>query len=240
MNLQSLILDSLDEDSLFLLNKRYSFFPTDIEIRRRLESDYLPVLDFLFNNEIEKTYHIKEGLKNLRNMFPWRIGVVYDFRTGRVENIEIRIGTNFGRYSLKGSKILFTWLDSFENKKMLREIVSYNSKNSLFSRKLDEEKSDKIRDMILNNKRLTVDITIENKSVQSFPGNPLRENYLVYPSCISQSNETNETNESNETVKLVDIESIANVEEKKTIRFTNVKIKFSPDVIKYFHVISRN
>jgi len=228
MNLQSLILDRLDEDSLFLLSQSYPSLKIDAEFKKRLESCdkevYLPVLDFLLERKNKKSYEIRSGLYNLRNCFPWRIGVVYDFRTGRIENVEVRIGTGFGRYNLKGSKILFTWLDSFENKKMLRETISYNSKTSLFSNKLSKEKSMEIRDLILNNKTLNVDISIERKNVQSFPNNPLGENYVVFVTGVGSSNNYFLVND--------------NKNETKSVRFENVKIKFAPDVKKYLSVIS--
>ena len=229
MNLQSLILDRLDEDSLFLLSQTYPTLQSDKEFRKRLESCdkeiYLPVIDYLLENKIEKSYEIRAGLYNMRNCFPWRIGVVYDYRTGRIENLEIRIGTGFGRYALRGSKTLFTWLDSSEHKKMLRETVSNNSKISLFSKKLNKEKSMEIRDLILNNKTLTVDINIEKKNVQTFQNNPLREDYVATVSGISSSNNyinLNNTYDSN----------------SKSVRFTNVNINFAPEVKKYLSVIS--
>ena len=225
MNLQSLILDRLDEHSLFLLNQNYHSLQIDKEFRKRLESCneevYLQVLDFLLiHKNLLKNNEIKLGLYNMRNCFPWKIGIVYDFRSGRVENIEIRIGTGFGRYSLKGSKILFTWLDSFENKKMLRETISDNSKTSLFSNKLSKEESMQIRDLILNNKTLSLDVYIENKNVQSFPNNPLREDFVANISGISSMN------------------NYISLNNKKSVRFENISIKFAPEVKKYLSVIS--
>ena len=224
MNLQSLILERLDEHSLFLLSQNYPSLQSDKEFRKRLESCdkeiYLPVLNFLLENKINKNYEIRAGLYNMRNCFPWKIGVVYDFRTGKVENVEIRIGTGFGRYSLKGSKILFTWLDSFENKKMLRETVSDNSKPSLFSNKLNKEQSIEIRDLILNNENLTIDLYIEKKNIQTFQNNPLREDYVVNVSGIGSSS------------------NYVNLDNRKSVRFENVHIKFAPEVKKYLSAIS--
>ena len=224
MNLQSLILERLDEHSLFLLSQNYPSLQSDKEFRKRLESCdkeiYLPVLNFLLENKINKNYEIRAGLYNMRNCFPWKIGVVYDFRTGKVENVEIRIGTGFGRYSLKGSKILFTWLDSFENKKMLRETVSDNSKPSLFSNKLNKEQSMEIRDLILNNENLTIDLYIEKKNIQTFQNNPLREDYVVNVSGIGSSS------------------NYVNLYNRKSVRFENVHIKFAPEVKKYLSAIS--
>ena len=103
---------------------------------------------------------------------------------------------------------------------MLREIISYNSKSSLFSQKLSKEKSIEIRDLILNNKTLTIDIGIEEKNVQSFPGNPLREDYVSYVSGVGSSN------------------NYVSLDERKSVRFENIPIQFSPEVKKYLSAIS--
>ena len=154
-NLKNLILDKVDDESLYILRERFPSLNIDLEWNKRLNSCdseiYLPTLYFLLENKIKKSQLINSGLYNLRNCFPWRIGVIYDFRYGQVKSVEIRIGENLGRYKFEGKNILFSWLDSDKNKKMLREIISFNSKESLFSRMLNNEKSIQVRDLILNN-----------------------------------------------------------------------------------------
>ena len=160
----------------------------------------------------------------MRKCFPWRIGVIYNFVYGKIDSAEIRIGTGFGRYKSKGKKVLFSWLDVSENKKMLREIISDNSKYSIFSRSLNKEKSINVRDLILNNKYLSLDVIIFEENIKSFPTeHGLRENFVAYPYSISSNSQT---------VKLYDRD------DGEIIRLQNVVINFSPDILKYLSTIS--
>lgn len=226
--LENLILDKLDDESLYILRQNYPSLNIDLEWNRRLNNCdpevYIPTLNFLSSNKIKKSYLIRSGLYNLRNCFPWRIGVIYDFRYGQVKSVEIRIGANLGRYKLQGQGILFSWLDSNENKKMLREIVSSNSKNSLFSTKLDHEKTKEVRDLILNNENLNINIVIINTLTRSFPKeNPLKENFTAYPYSISSNLKT---------IQLID-----EIQEPNIVRFEKIPIKFSDELKTYISVI---
>lgn len=228
MNLQNLILDRLDEESLYILSLKYPSLHIEEEWKRRLstckEEDYLPVLEFFSSEKITKSKLILSALYNLRYCFPWKIGVIYNFKTGKIYSAEIRIGKHFGRYQVKGKNLLFSWLDMNENKKMLKEVISSNYiKKSLFSTVLNDNKSKKVRDLILNNKKLTLDLLVIQKNNVSMPGQqPLREDFVVYPYFVS-SNST--------TVKLTH-ETGNNIVRKE------IPIRFSSEVEQYLKVIS--
>lgn len=227
-NLKNLILDKVDDESLYILRERFPSLNIDLEWNKRLNSCdseiYLPTLYFLLENKIKKSQLINSGLYNLRNCFPWRIGVIYDFRYGQVKSVEIRIGENLGRYKFEGKNILFSWLDSDKNKKMLREIISFNSKESLFSTILNNEKSIQVRDLILNNQTLSVDVAVINDLTRSFPEeNPLKENFIAQPYSISSNLQT--------------IQLIPQTNKTKIVRFEKIPIRFSDDVKTYISTI---
>ena len=228
MNLQNLILDKLDEESLYFLSLKYPSLRIEEEWKRRLstckEEDYLPVLEFFSSEKISKSRLVLSALYNLRYCFPWKIGVIYNFKTGKIYSAEIRIGHHFGRYQVKGKNLLFSWLDVNENKKMLREVVSSNyTKRSLFSTVLDEIKSKKVRDLILNNKKLTLDLLVIQKNIVSIPTQqPLREDFVVYPYFISSEFTS---------VKLTD-------ETGNNTSRIEVPIRFSSEVEQYLKAIS--
>lgn len=226
--LENLILDKLDDESLYVLRETYPSLNIDLEWNRRLNNCDFDIwgstLDFLLENKIKKTQLINSGLYNLRKCFSWKIGVIYDFRYGQVKSVEIRIGKNFGRYKFAGQNILFSWLDSDKNKKMLREIVSYNSKESLFSIKLSEDISEQVRDLILNNEKLSVDVAIINTLTRSFPGeNPLGESFIAQAYSISSNLKT--------------IQLIPPINKAKIVRFENISIHFSDEIKTYISTI---
>ena len=239
--LENLILDKLDDESLYMLREKYPSLNIDLEWNRRLNNCdpevYIPTLNFLsslnslsslnpLSYKNQNSQLIRSGLYNLRNCFPWKIGVIYDFQYGQVKSVEIRIGTNLGRYKLQGQKILFSWLDSNENKKMLRETVSSNSSNSLFSTKLNVEKTKEVRDLILNNEKLNVNIIIINTLTRSFPEeNPLKENFTAYPYSISSNLKT---------IQLMDEIHDANI-----VSFEKIPINFSDELKTYISVIKK-
>jgi hypothetical protein len=226
--LEELILDKLDDESLHILRENYPSLNIDLEWNRRLNNCDFEIwnstLNFLLENKIKKTQLINSGLYNLRKCFSWKIGVIYDFRYGQVKSVEIRIGKNFGRYKFAGQNILFSWLDSDKNKKMLREIVSYNSKESLFSIKLSEDISEQVRDLILNNENLSVDVAIVNTLTRSFPGeNPLGENFIAQAYSVSSNLKT--------------IQLIPTINRAEIVRFDNIPINFSDEIKTYISTI---
>lgn len=229
--LEEIILDRIDDDGLHLLNKKYPSLRIDHEWSRRLlscDSDiYSPVLDILLEKKIKKSKVLKHSLYEMRKCFPWRIGVVYDFRNGQVKSLEIRMGNDNGKYRYQSSPLLFTWLDANESKMLLRETISYNSKSSVFSEKLDFESSNKVRDLLLDNSTIDIDVlilTAVNVPFRTFPS-PLHggEDFIVYPSRIKKGN--------------ISIDLI-NKPNSQIVSYTNIPIKFSSDVIKYLAVIS--
>lgn len=223
--LEDLILHRLDEESLFLLGERYPSLNVDRELCRRLlkkdKEIYIPVLDLLLDTKMKKSYNIRMALKCME--FCWKIGVIYDFVTGQVKLIEIRIGDNFGKYKLDGKNMIFLWLDVNENKKMLREITSDNCPKNIFSQSLNKQMSEKVRQLILNNKFLTVEVSISNSLNRSFEdSHPLREKYVVHPFSISNEKEN---------IQLLD-------NGKNLIRYENIPVRKSPEVEKYLQVLS--
>jgi hypothetical protein len=166
----------------------------------------------------------------MRECFPWRIGCVYDFRNGQVKSLEIRVGQNSGKYSYRKSPLIFTWLDANESKKLLREIVSSNAGSSMFSLKLNDENSRKVRDLLLDNSFVDLDVAViraTQNPFQSFPrSSPLHggEDFVVYPSKIKRGDIS------------VDLFSQDGAE---IVSFTNIPINFSSDVSKYLSLISK-
>ena len=230
--LQDIILDRIDDESLYQLNKQYPSLKVDEEWARRLLScnieTYMQTLEILEKNKV-KTKVINKALYEMRKCFPWRIGVVYDFRTGQVKSLEVRLGASNLKYQYQGSPIVFTWLDANESKKLLREVISSNSQASLFSVKLEEDKSEKVRDLLLDNRTVDVDVILmvaTNNAFNTFPrDNPLSggEDYIVYPS----------------TVRKGDISiDIFPKQLYQVVSYKNIPIKFSSDVFKYLSVIS--
>lgn len=243
--LEHLILDRIDEPSLYFLYLNYPGLKVDDEWKRRLLScdpeKYLPVLDFLYSQNIEKTLQkslplnstIKQGLYGVRKCFPWKVGVIYNYQTGQVKSLEIRMGYVNKRYRNAGSPVLFSWLDANENRVLLREIISSNSNNSIFSLKLEEEKSNLGRDLILDNKKLGIEVAIikaTHRGFRSFPHqHPLSggEEFVVYPCRIFNENKS---------IKIYDSPNTDNVQ---IVSFSNIPITFSPDVSKYLAIISQ-
>ena len=230
--LEEIILDRIDDQSLYLLNREYPSLRIDHEWSKRLLSCdpdvYTSTLDILLEKNVKISKVLKHALYEMRKCFPFRIAVIYDFRNGQVKSLEIRMGENKGKYRYQSSPLVFTWLDANESKMLLREVISSNSKSSLFSEKLDNEKSVQVRDLLLDNS--TVDVTIlklqaTNIPFHTFPrSSPLHggEDFVVYPSRIKKGN--------------VQIELFSK-EGGETMTYTNIPIKFSSDVIKYLAVI---
>ncbi len=231
--LEEIILDRIDDRSLYNLNNRYPSLRIDEEWKRRLLSCdaeiYMPVLDLFEKENVIKTQVLKKALYDMRKCFPWRIGVVYDFRNGHVKSLEIRLGNNNSKYRFETSPLLFTWLDVNESKKLLREVISSNSKSSIFSEKLDSEQSDKVRDLLLDNRNIDVEVSIlkaVDRPFYTFPrASPLPggEDYVVYPTRIKKGEK--------EVVLL-------KKDNTQTVSYKNVPIKFSDEVRKYISVIS--
>lgn len=234
--LENLILDRIDDESLYLLYERYPSLRIDEEWKRRLIScdpfQYLPTLNLLYQKNIPKSVALKQGLYQMRNCFPFRIAVIYDYRTGQVKSLHVRLGITTSRYTYKGNPITFTWLDANESKKLLREIISSNSSPSQFSIKLGAEESKQVRDMLLGHKVVDLDVIVIpaiNNPFHSFPSSsPLTggEDFVVYPRKISTQNKS---------VILYPANPDQNI-----ISFPNIQVKYSPDVIKYLSVISQN
>ena len=233
--LEEIILDRIDEEGLYYLNERYPTLRIDEEWKRRLLSCdpeiYNGTLNILAEKNVKKTKVLKQALYDMRKCFPFRIGVVYDFRTGQVKSVEVRIGVLGVKYRYQSSPLLFTWLDVNESKMLLREVISSNSKNSLFSEKLDAEVSNKVRDLLLDN--TTIDVTVStlqatNRPFHTFPrASPLHggEDFVVYPTQIKKGDHS------------IDL---LHKPGSQVISYTNIPIKFSNDVLKYLSVISKN
>jgi hypothetical protein len=232
--LEEIILDRIDEKSLYKLWREYPSLRIDYEFSKRLLSCdpeiYNPVLDLFMEKNVKMSKVLKSALYEMRKCFPWRIGVVYDFRNGQVKSLEIRMGNTNEKYRYQSSPILFTWLDANESKLLLREIVSSNSKSSLFSEKLDIEKSEKVRDFLLDNSTVDIDISIIQAIDRPFRtfsrSSPLHggEDFAVFPTRIKKEN--------------VSIELFSKPN-SQIISYTNIPIKFSSDVSKYLSVISK-
>ena len=110
--LEEIILDRIDEQSLYRLRKEYPSLRIDHEWSRRLLSCdpeiYTSTLDILLEKKVKKTKVLKSALYEMRKCFPWRIGVIYDFRTGQVKSLEIRLGTTNAKYRYQSSPLVFT------------------------------------------------------------------------------------------------------------------------------------
>jgi hypothetical protein len=235
LKLENLILNTFNEKNLHEIETNYNFLNIHDEWVRRLNSCdpnlYLPVLEYILEKKIQKTYQIEKSLHKIKNSFPWKIGVVYDYRTGHVKNIEIRIGNNFGKYNVNNKPLSFNWLYVNTNKLLMREIVSENCNPTKLTSILDEESSEQIRNFILSNKRLTVNVMVVRaeigNSFRSLPNtNPLDEGeeFIVYPYEICS-----------ETIKMKLVEDMNN---SIILQYKNINIKTSIDVDKYMETIS--
>jgi len=236
--LEEIILDRIDNESLFSIYMNYPNLKLTVheEWKRRLLSCdrelYSPLLDFLYTHNVEKSLLLKQGLYGLRKCFQWKFGVVYDFRTGNVKSLELRLGNVRKKYEYDGKPILFEWLDANENKMLLREIISSNANSSIFSLKLDKDKSEQVRDLLLDNKVLNLDVIVieaMNKSFHSFPQKqPLSggEEFVVYPYRIYNKNKSIPIYDSND----------GNI---KILSFSNIPIIISSEVKKYLDIISK-
>ena len=228
-NLKNIILERLDDESLSELGEIYPSLNVDLEWARRLNTcdskNYLSTLYFLSENKIKKSNIINRALYNLRNCFPWKIGVIYDFQYGQIKSVDIRIGENFGRYKYRGRKMIFGHSDANISKKMLREIISSNSNTGLFSTTLDKNLSNQVRDLILNNQTLSVDIAIKRELTQTYPGyQPVGENFIAQPFSISSN--------------LQKIQLIPDIEASNIVTVNKVPISFSDEVKTYISAIT--
>jgi len=235
IKLENLILHSLDEESLYNLDLSYPSFNIEKEWIKRIESYdsefYLPLLDYIINNKIKKSPNIQKSLNLLKLSFSWKIAVIYDYRYGQVKSVEIRIGENFGKYKIFGKPIIFDWLYSNTNKLLKREIISSNSKLYHLSLNLNEDLSNEIRDLILANKTLNLDIIILKsklgESFNSFPDSiplPEGEKYVMYPFSIYSN--------------LKRLQIYEKYENSEILKCENIVIKISPEVSKYLQTIS--
>lgn len=227
--LKNIILERLDDESLSELGEIYPSLNVDLEWARRLNTceskNYLPTLYFLSENKIKKTNVVNRALYNLRKCFPWKIGVIYDFQYGQIKSVEIRIGENFGRYKYRGQKMIFARSDANTSKKMLREIVSSNSQIGLFSIKLDKKLSNEVRDLILNNQSLNVDVAIKRELTQTYTEyQPVGENFIVQPISISSN--------------LQKIQLIPDIQKSNIVTVDKIPISFSDEVKTYLSTIT--
>ena len=181
------ILERYPIDILIELHNEYPSIRIDKEIARRLSdlNTYEEVLPFI--DYIEKTSIIIESLNTLKYKLPWRIAVIYNYLTGQVKTVEISIGYT-GRYYIStnnlttnrenGKPILFTWLDCFNHKLMLREVKN-GEKNRFSIYNTDPE----IINLLLSSETLNLVVGMYHISKPTFP-QPLGENYEDFPILI--------------------------------------------------------
>lgn len=188
------ILSRLDNQSLYDLHQEYPSLRITEEWKRRLSScdpeEYTDLLDFLIQNPIEKDKNIKEGLENLKNCFPWRIGVVYNYETGRPERIEVKVGET-GKYkSKKGIPLTFTWLHSEKSKLLVQELTSSNAKSlgKNITSKTTENVSKTVRDYLFQNPTLKINIERQENIHNTFDQTLPRENFFLFPTAIILDN----------------------------------------------------
>lgn len=232
--LEEIILDRIDEEGLYNLYREYPSLKIDYEWSKRLLScdveTYTSTLNTLLEKNVKKSKVLKNALYEMRKCFPFRIAAIYDFRNGQVKSLEIRVGNDSGKYRYQSSPLLFTWLDSNESKLLLRELISSNSKSSLFSEKLDDATSNKVRDLLLDNTTIDISVSILAATTNPFhtfsQSSPLHggEDFVVYPSRIKKGG--------------IFIDLLLNKPNSQIVSYTNIPIKFSSDVIKYLAVIS--
>jgi len=148
------------------------------------------VLKFFLENKVEKTKIIREGLYEMRKRFPWRIGTIYNYKTGTLTALQVKIGNMSGankNYTLSGNTIMFSWLDANQHGRLLREIVSDDSLASNLSVTVDEKTADSVRDLLLDSKEVRINVlkkTAIDKVFRSFLQNSLGEDYLFIPEAI--------------------------------------------------------
>lgn len=233
LKLENLILDTFDEKKLYNLDINYPFLNIYDEWVKRMNTCnpnlYLPLLEYIINGQIKKTFEIQKSLNKIGESFPWKIAVIYDYRTGHIKSIEIRIGNKFGKYNVSSKPICFNWLYVNSNKLLMREIVSSNSVSTYLSLQLNEEMSEKVRNLLLTNENLSLDVLIvksENGySFQSIPNsNPLLEGegFIVYPFMLFSEYSS--------------IQLRQHINDSEILRCENISIKTSYEVKKYLQI----
>ena len=182
------ILENLDDESLYQLHLKYPSLLVTQEWKRKLSSgnpeEYKNVLDLLLNEKIPKDIHILEGLNNLKYLFPWRIGIIYNYQTGHLENIEVKVG-NVGKYkSNKNIPLTFTWLYAKESHLLLREMTSHNASNlgKKISFPLPENSSRIVTDILFGNENIEIKVGGYHRDEINTFEHPLeKEIYHLYP-----------------------------------------------------------
>lgn len=192
MLLRHNILERLDVLSLHKLDLEYPSLCVDEELALRLSrrDDSIEILNFIIENKIKKSNKIEAGLLRLKNNFFWSIGCVYDYRFGTIKNIEIRLGSNFGKYKINGKPIIFDWLNCNYSKFMLREITSDNYYFRNLSFQVDFHLTSEVRELLLHSQRVNVEVLILKENCISFLNSPPFlevENFSVIPYSISSS-----------------------------------------------------
>lgn len=223
MNLKDEILERLENEVLFEWHIRYPSIRIDKEITRRLSNCDYSILEHL--EKIEKTSSITQGLLNFRKCIPWRIGVIYDYTSGQIKNVEISVG-KFGRYNVNGKSLTFTWLEANKHKKMLREIVSQSSPiiSENITTQINEEKSLNVLDLLLKSKSVYIKIGFFSGSRTFNTPFAFSENYELLPVLISDG--------------VSDIHLLDHEGRNPSFDMTNISIQFSPEVLHYIKIMN--
>ena len=217
MNLQSEILDRLDNKTLLELHETWPSLRTDLEFSRRLSNCDYSVLDYI--DKITPTKELIDGFKKMQKCIPWRIGVIYNYQTGKIYQIEISMGIT-ERYIVNNRPILFSWLDSSKNFLMLREIT--NQHDTPFSIRFDENWSSNISNFLLNSEKINLTLGyFQGRKTFQMPL-PYSEQVEIVP--VSISNEIGKIDLFNENIRSIT---------------TSETIKFSPEVKKYKEIVKK-
>lgn len=193
MNLTEIILNDQDIETLYDWAHRLNLTDIEREIQNRLTSCdpniYNPIIDFLYNNRgdsivagwINSSY-VQQGLISHLDCIPWKIGVVYDYRTESFSfnNIGIILGNRRWIRDKKGKIFKPSWLHSSKSGLVMRELVSLNTHPiKHISRVVNVSLDHTIRRLLLNNNNVVVTLCSGNgKSYDTLlPNNEIRELY---------------------------------------------------------------
>lgn len=189
--LTNLILSKLEDESLLYLTKTYPSMQNiiDMEWRNRLLSNdsYLSTLEFFLKEKLTKSAIIQSTLIEIENKFNWKITVIYNYILGTILSVTVKIG------NIKKKSLLFSWLDVVTHKKLKREVSSTDEKSNL-TETVDPDTIRNVRNLLLKNNTVTVEICKLTALLTAFKSFPLEssldggEDYLFFPSQINNIN----------------------------------------------------
>ena len=195
-SLTEIILRSYSISQLYKTYSDTGIVDIEREIERRLSLYDVPTIEFLFSlpksDQLLKSPYIKNGLKSALSMVPWKIGVVYNYRSAQFDfaNLEILLGKSRA-YQTSAGYYKPTWLEANRTGLIYREFVSRNSSiyNGRISKYVTPDLDSVVRQILINNNSVGLSICLYPPQTNSF-NNPLPggEHKEMWPCSLSLNN----------------------------------------------------